>query len=299
MRGIVTGGAGFIGSHLVEALLERDDDVLIVDDLSRGRRDNVPDGVSLQARDVREPLDELFSDFRPDVCFHLAAQADVRFSVANPVDDAAANVLGTVQTLRAAQHAGAKLVFASTGGAIYGECERPAREDDPLKPISPYGAAKLAAETYVSTWNRLYGAGHVSLRYANVYGPRQAAGLEAGVVAIFFDRFRRGESATIYGDGRQTRDFVYVGDVVAATLAAVEVAGGTLNVSSGIETSVLELHELCRRVAGVMLEPEQAPERLGEIRRSVIDATLAASHLRWRPKRSLEEGLRYTWNARG
>jgi UDP-glucose 4-epimerase len=298
VRAIVTGGAGFIGSHLVEALLDRGDEVLVVDDLSRGSRDYLPDGVPLEVGDVREPLVELFEDFGADVCFHLAAQADVRVSVTRPAEDAAVNVLGSVSVLEATQASGAKLVFASTGGAIYGECEHAAREDDPLEPISPYGAAKLAAETYVATWNRLYGSSHAALRYANVYGPRQAAGLEGGVVAIFFERFRSGEPATIYGDGLQTRDFVYVGDVVEATLAAVG-TGGVFNVSSGVETSVLDLHDACRRVAGVDLEAELAPERLGEIRRSVLDGSLAASALGWRPRHDLEAGLRMTWEAGG
>jgi UDP-glucose 4-epimerase len=294
VRAIVTGGAGFIGSHLVEALLERGDEVLVVDDLSRGRREQVPERAELAEHDIREPLGDLFARFGPDVCFHLAAQADVRVSVAKPVDDAAVNVLGTVQVLDAAQKHGAKVVFSSTGGAIYGECERPAREDDPLEPLSPYGAAKLAAETYLETWGRLHGDGHAALRFANVYGPRQEAGLEGGVVAIFFERMSRGEPVTIYGDGRQTRDFVHVGDIVAATIAAAEVAG-VFNAASGIETSVLELHDLCRHIAGSESEPRFEPERLGEIRRSVLDPSRARSELGWTPRLSLEDGLRATW----
>ncbi len=298
MRAIVTGGAGFIGSHLVEALLERGDDVLVLDNLARGKREQVPAGAELLELDVREPLAEPFARFRPEVCFHLAAQADVRVSVSRPAEDASVNVLGSVQVLQATQEQGAKLVFSSTGGAIYGECERPAREDDPLEPISPYGAAKLAAETYVGTWNRLHGGGHTSLRYANVYGPRQEAGLEGGVVAIFFERMRSGEPATIYGHGRQTRDFVHVADIVAATLSAVE-AEGVFNIGSGVETSVLELHELCRRASGTESEPEFAPERLGEIQRSVLDPNLAARELQWTPSLTLEEGLRQTWEREG
>ncbi len=294
MRAIVTGGAGFIGSHLVDALLERGDDVLAIDNLARGKRAQVAPGAELLVQDVREPLGDAFAGFRPDVCFHLAAQADVRVSVSRPAEDASVNVLGSVQVLQAVQEHGAKLVFASTGGAIYGECERPAREDDPLEPMSPYGAAKLAAETYIGTWNRLHFAGHTVLRYANVYGPRQEAGLEGGVVAIFFERMRNGEGTTIYGHGKQTRDFVHVEDIVAGTLAGVE-AEGVFNVGSGVETSVLELHELCRRVSGNDAEPEFAPERLGEIQRSVLDASLAARELGWSPARSLEQGLRETW----
>ena len=294
MRAIVTGGAGFIGSHLADALLARGDDVLVIDNLSRGLREHVPGGAELVERDIREPLGDVFADFRPDACFHLAAQADVRVSVARPDEDAMDNVIGTIHVLQAAQEQGAKVVFSSTGGAIYGECERPAREDDPLEPLSPYGTAKLAAESYVSMWNRLHGGQHTVLRYANVYGPRQVAGLEGAVVAIFFEQFRAGEPATIFGDGTQTRDFVHVFDIVAATLAALD-AGGLFNVGSGMETTIVELHDLCRRASGTEGEPVFAPERLGEIRRSVLDATRGEQGLGWTPKLSLEEGLRQTW----
>jgi UDP-glucose 4-epimerase len=294
VRAIVTGGAGFIGSHLAEALLARGDEVLVIDNLSRGKREQVPGGAELVERDVREPLGDDFASFRPDVCFHLAAQADVRVSVARPAEDAEVNVLGSVQVLAAASEHDTKVVFSSTGGAIYGECSRPAREDDALEPVSPYGAAKLAAETYLQTWNRLHGSSHTALRYANVYGPRQESGLEGGVVAIFLERMSRGEPTTIYGDGSQTRDFVHVADIVAATLAAIE-TGGIFNIGSGVETSVLELHDLCRRVAGADVEPELAPERLGEIRRSVLDPSLAERELGWTPALSLAEGLRETW----
>jgi UDP-glucose 4-epimerase len=294
VRAIVTGGAGFIGSHLVDALLERGDDVLVVDSLVRGYRERVRRPAELVERDVRDDLVDVFARFRPDLCFHLAAQADVRVSVARPDEDATVNVVGSVQVLKAAQEQGAKVVFSSTGGAIYGECERPAREDDPLQPISAYGAAKLAAEGYISTWNRLYGTGHTVLRYANVYGPRQESELEGGVVAIFFERFRRGETATIYGDGKQTRDFLHVSDIVAATLAGAETEG-LFNVGSGRETTILELHDLCRGASGTEGEPELAPERLGEIHRSILDATHGREGLGWEPKLSLEEGLRQTW----
>jgi UDP-glucose 4-epimerase len=294
VRAIVTGGAGFIGSHLADALLARGDEVLVIDNLSRGLREHVPGGAELVERDIREPLGDVFADFRPDACFHLAAQADVRVSVARPDEDAMDNVIGTIHVLQAAQEQGAKVVFSSTGGAIYGECERPAREDDPLEPLSPYGTAKLAAESYVSMWNRLHGGQHTVLRYANVYGPRQVAGLEGAVVAIFFEQFRAGEPATIFGDGTQTRDFVHVFDIVAATLAALD-AEGLFNVGSGMETTIVELHDLSRRASGTEGEPVFAPERLGEIRRSVLDATRGAQGLGWRPKLSLEEGLRQTW----
>ena len=294
MRAIVTGGAGFIGSHLVDALLVRGDDVLVLDNLVRGHREHLPDGVELVERDVREPLEDVFARFRPDTCFHLAAQADVRASVEHPAEDAAVNVLGTVQVLAASHKHDAKVVFSSTGGAIYGECSRPAREDDPLEPISPYGTAKLASESYLATFNRLHGSEHTVLRYANVYGPRQESELEGGVVAIFFQRFRKRERATIYGDGSQTRDFVHVSDIVAATVKGAE-QEGLFNVGSGRETSILELHELCRRASETEGDAEFAPERLGEIQRSVLDPTRGVDELGWRPRLSLEEGLRQTW----
>ena len=294
MRAIVTGGAGFIGSHLADALVARGDDVLAIDNLQRGRRENVPAGVDLVERDIREPLRDVFAGFRPDTVFHLAAQADVRVSVERPDEDAQINVVGTINVLAAAQEHDAKLVFSSTGGAIYGECSRPAREDDPLEPLSPYGTAKLAAESYIGMFNRLHGSQHTVLRYANVYGPRQVAELEGGVVAIFFDRFRSGGQATIYGDGKQTRDFLYVSDIVDATLAAVD-EQGLFNVGSGRETPILELHELCRRASGTEGDPEFAPERLGEIQRSILDPTHGEEGLDWKPKLTLEEGLRRTW----
>jgi UDP-glucose 4-epimerase len=294
VRAIVTGGAGFIGSHLTDALLERGDDVLVIDDLSHGHREQVAPEAEFVERDIREPVRDVFARFRPDTCFHLAAQANVRASVERPAEDAAVNVLGTVHVLEAAEEQDAKIVFSSTGGAIYGECQRPAREDDPPEPISPYGTAKLAAENYLRAFNRLHGSQHTILRYANVYGPRQDSELEGGVVAIFFERFRNGERATIFGDGKQTRDFVHVSDIVGATLAAAE-KEGLFNVATGTETSVLELHELCRSASGTEGEANFEPERLGEIERSVLDAAHAANGLAWKPKLSLEEGLRATW----
>ena len=197
--------------------------------------------------------------------------------------------------LEAARPHGAQLVFSSTGGAIYGECERPAREEDERRPLSPYGTAKLAAEEYLATWNRLHGTRHVALRFANVYGPRQLAKLEGGVVAIFIDRLRAGEGVTIFGDGEQTRDYVYVGDVVAAVLAAVGRDGGVFNVGTGTETSVNELFEGCRRVAGVETEATHAPARAGDVRRSFLDVSRSERELGWRSQTPLADGLRLTW----
>jgi UDP-glucose 4-epimerase len=295
---LVTGGAGFIGSHVAEALVARGKDVVVLDDLSSGKRENLPEGAELVEGDIREPQDELFAGVKPDVCFHLAAQADVRVSVARPEHDARINVIGTLNLLEAAREHGTQLVFSSTGGAIYGECDGPAPENAPRQPLAPYGTSKLAGEEYLATYNRLHGTKHVALRYGNVYGPRQDPHGEAGVVAIFFKRFLSGEQPKVFGDGKQTRDYVYVVDVVRATLAAAERDGGVYNVGTGRETSVVELFDLCRRVAGKGdVEPEFAPPRPGELQRSVLDVSRAVDELGWRPEHSLEEGLRETWES--
>jgi UDP-glucose 4-epimerase len=291
----VTGGAGFIGSHVVDALLARWDEVHVLDDFSRGKRENVPEGVHVHEADIRSDAGRVFDEVEPEVCFHLAAQADVRVSVERPDFDADVNIVGTLHVLEAAREHGTKVVFSSTGGAIYGECEGPAREDHPRAPLAPYGVSKLAGEEYIAAYNRLYGAAHVSLRFGNVYGPRQDPKGEAGVVAIFMNRLREGEAPQIFGDGTQTRDYVYVGDVVAATLAAAEHAGGVLNVGTGVETSVLELYGRIQRVAGVEREPEFGEARPGELQRSVLDASLAKRELGWQPQHSLDEGLAATW----
>ena len=296
MAVIVTGGAGFIGSHVAEALVALGEEVVVLDDLSTGKRENLPEGAQLVEGDIREPQEELFAGVKPDVCFHLAAQADVRVSVSRPEHDARINVLGTVNLLQAALETDTRLVFSSTGGAIYGECEGPATEDAPRRPLAPYGTSKLAGEEYLATYNRLHGTRHVSLRFGNVYGPRQDPHGEAGVVAIFFKRFLSEEQPRIFGDGKQTRDYVYAGDVVRATLAAAEHDGGVFNVGTGRETSVVELFELCRRVAGKEdVQPVFAPPRPGELQRSVLDISRAVDDLGWRPERNLEEGLRETW----
>jgi UDP-glucose 4-epimerase len=292
---LVTGGAGFIGSHVAEALAARGDDVVVLDDLSSGKRENLPAGVELVEGDIRDGLGDLFARVEPTICYHLAAQIDVRVSVARPDHDAAINVLGTVNVLEAARPHGTKVVFSSTGGAIYGECDGPAPEDAPRLPIAPYGTSKLAAEEYLATYNRLYGTGHVSLRYGNVYGPRQDPHGEAGVVAIFFNALRAGHTPKVFGDGRQTRDYVFVGDVARATVAAAERDGGVYNVGTGRETSVVELLELCQRIAGTSFETEFAPARPGELQRAVVDPSRAVDELGWRPEHSLEDGLGETW----
>ena len=296
MRAIVTGGAGFIGSHVVDALVAQGAEVAVVDSLVHGAKENVAAGAELHVRDIREPLDDLFDAVRPEAVLHLAAQADVRMSVARPVEDAEVNVLGTVRILEGARKHGAQVVFSSTGGAIYGDCTKSAPEDSPCEPLSPYGTAKLAAEEYLRAYNRLYGTRHIALRYGNVYGPRQDPHGEAGVVAIFLGALARGEQARIFGDGSQTRDYVYVGDVARATVAALGHEGGVFNVGTGRETAVTELYELCARVAGSDLPAEHAPARLGELQRSFLDPTLAAETLGFRAMVDLEDGLRSTWD---
>jgi UDP-glucose 4-epimerase len=295
VRAIVTGGAGFIGSHVADALLARGHEVHVVDNLASGKREQVPEGARFHEADIRGDLDAVFDEVRPEACFHLAAQADVRVSVERPDYDADVNVIGTIRVLETARRHGAQIVFSSTGGAMYGECEAPAPEESESRPLAPYGTSKLAGEEYLATYNRLYGTRHVSLRYGNVFGPRQDPHGEAGVVAIFMRLLATGGTPRIFGDGRQTRDYVYVGDVAQATLAAHGRDGGVFNVGTGVETSVLELYEAIRRVTGADTEPELAPPRLGELQRSVLDAGRARRELGWEPRRTLEDGLRETW----
>jgi len=294
MRAIVTGGAGFIGSHVVEALLGRGDEVHVLDDLSKGKRENVAAGAELHVADIRDP-DAVFDAVEPAAVLHLAAQADVRVSVEQPSLDADVNVLGTVRILEAARRHGAKVVFTSSGGAGYGECDGPAPETAPMRPLAPYGVSKLAGEEYLAAYNRLYGSSHVTLRLGNVYGPRQEPHGEAGVVAIFMGLLLEGGTPRIYGDGRQTRDYVYVGDVANAALAALEHDGGVFNVGTGVETSVLELAAAIGAASGIDRPAEHEPARLGELQRSVLDVSLAARELGWRPEHSLADGLAATW----
>jgi UDP-glucose 4-epimerase len=306
MKALVTGGAGFIGSNLVDALLARGDAVTVVDDLSTGRRENLDGalagGAELVELDIRDatPLAELLAASQPEIVFHLAAQIDVRKSLADPAFDAAINVGGTANLLEAMRAAGApRLVFVSTGGAIYGEGagkQLPLGEDAPIEPFSAYGQSKFSAEGYLALYERLYDLSGVSLRLGNVYGPRQDPLGEAGVIAIFCGRLRAGERPTMFGDGSQTRDYVYVGDVVAAALAAAasEVTG-PINVGSGIETDVLTLaRELAEIEGSASFEPELAPPRAGEVQRISLDASRAERELGWRATTSVAEGLRLT-----
>jgi UDP-glucose 4-epimerase len=295
MRTLVTGGAGFIGSNLVDALLARGDEVHVLDDLSKGRRERVSDAATLHVADIRSP-DEVFDAARPEVVFHLAAQADVRTSVEQPDQDADVNVIGTVRILEAARRHDAQVVFSSTGGAIYGECDSPASEDAARQPLAPYGTSKLCGEEYLATWNRLYGTGHVALRFGNVYGPRQEPHGEAGVVAIFMGLLLEGGAPKIYGDGRQTRDYVFVADAVDALVRAAGHAAGVYNVGTGTETSVLELYDAIVRATGIEREPKHADARVGELQRSVLDASAAERDLGWRAATSLDEGLARTWS---
>ncbi len=288
MRTAVTGGAGFIGSTLVDALLARGDSVTVVDNFASGKRENLDPAATLLEHDIREPF-----SVEADVIFHLAAQADVQTSMQRPEYDAAVNVVGTVNVLAAAP--GAQVIFASSGGAGYGECAEPATEETPFLPLSPYGIAKKCGEEYLAGWNRIHGTHHISLRFANVYGPRQDAGLEGGVVAIFLERLARGEGTVIFGDGAQARDFVYVEDIVGSLLAAVGRAGGPYNVGTGRDTTIADLHAACVRVAGSDRAPRHEPARLGDVQRSVLDARLIDRELGWRPQVSLEDGLARTW----
>jgi UDP-glucose 4-epimerase len=271
----------------------------VVDDLSTGRRERVPEAAGFHELDIRDAhrLRALAADFRPDAVFHFAAQADVRVSVSDPGRDADVNVRGTAEVLEAARPVGARVVFSSTGGAIYGEVGTiPSPESTPCAAMAPYGVAKLCGEHYVELYNRLYGTRHVTLRYGNVYGPRQDPHGEAGVVAIFFGKLVEGATPLVFGDGLQTRDYVYVGDVVAANLAAYGYGGGhgVFNVGTGTETSVLDLLAECQRAAGTSAAPEHRPARLGELTRSALDCSLAARELGWRAATPLPQGLAET-----
>jgi UDP-glucose 4-epimerase len=289
MRALVTGGAGFVGSHLVDALVARAEEVVVVDDLSTGRREFVHPAAVLVEHDIREPFET-----DADLVFHLAAQADVGTSMQEPAFDAEVNVVGTVNVLEAARAAGAHLVFASTGGAIYGDVEAPAGEDAALRPVSAYGLAKRSAEVYVDGWNRIFGTGHVVLRFANVYGPRQSAALEGGVIAIFLERLSRGEQTAIFGDGTITRDFVHVDDVVRALLLAAEHRGGVFNVATGVETRISDLHAICERAVGVTAPPRFDPPRPGDAARSVLDTSRATRELRFTATLTLADGIAAT-----
>ena len=298
-RVLVTGGAGFVGSHVAEAFLAEGFDVLAVDDLSTGCEQNVPREAGFEQLDIGDAkvVALAVNRFGPDVVCHLAAQASVTVSVRDPVRDLRTNVEGTVSVCRAAQEAGAPLLYASTGGALYGDrAPVPTPETFFPQPHSPYGASKLGGELYVTTWGRLCGLPNVALRLGNVYGPRQNPHGEAGVVAIFSDHLLRGEPPTIFGDGKQTRDYVHATDVASAfVLAARSERAGIFNVGWGRGTTVLELFDMLQRVAGTSLGPRFEPLRPGELLRSVIDSSAIANALKWRPGIEVREGLAATF----
>ncbi len=304
MKVLVTGGAGFVGSHTVDALIEAGHVVTVVDDLSTGVRANINDAAALAQVDVRDPvaLDGVVQRAGPDVVMAFAGRVDVRRSIDDPVQDASTNILGSLNTFWAgARHGVGRLIFASTGGALYGEALVPASESTPVQPLSPYGVAKYAAEQYLGWVGRHFGIACTTLRYANVYGPRQNASQEAGVVALFLRRILEGDSLVIRGDGSQTRDFVYVQDVVRANLLAMTSPGGTYNIGTGRATRIEQLATLCAGLHGPGAAMRHGPAVAGEVHDSVLDASLAGDQLNWRPLWSLEDGLDETfqWYASG
>jgi UDP-glucose 4-epimerase len=300
VRVVVTGGAGFIGSHVADAFVTRGDDVLVVDDLSSGKREQVPDAAELAELDIADggALRARLEAFGAQLICHLAAQSSVTVSVTNPDLDFASNVRGTFNVCQTAAARGARVVFASTGGALYGNdvATIPTPETQIPKPLSPYGASKLAGEAFIATQARSDSLPHVVLRLGNVYGQRQSPHGEAGVVAIFSDRLIRGETPVVFGHGKPTRDYVHVADVVRAfTSAADREQAGTFNVGWGRETSVLELLDVVQRAAGTSVEPQLEPLRAGELDRSAIDSRLAAEVLGWRPEHDFEQGITETF----
>jgi len=295
---LVTGGAGFIASHIVDAYIDRGHEVSILDDLSTGQKPNVnPKATFLEVDIADAKAVKLIEQIKPDVLNHHAAQMDVRHSVADPQFDARVNILGFINLLEACKNAGTKkIIFASSGGAVYGEQETfPAAEDHPTRPSSPYGVSKRTGELYLSYYQQAFGLPYIALRYANVYGPRQSNKGEAGVVAIFISLLLAGKVPVINGDGKQTRDYVYVGDVVNANVAALESPHvGEINIGTGVETDVVTLYQLLRQGAGSKLEARHGPAKIGEQRRSCLAAQRAAGIFGWRPQVSLREGLERT-----
>lgn len=296
MRVLVTGGAGFIGSHVVDRLLADGHEVSVVDNLSAGRREQVAAGVPLHVCDLRSArLETVFAETRPEAVVHVAAQSSVARSVLDPMLDASVNVLGTVALLAACRRwAVSRVIYTSTGGAAYGDTSvLPTPEDHPMNATSPYGVSKVAAEHYLDCWSALAGVPALTLRLANIYGPRQNPLGEAGVVAIFAHRLLRGEGCVINGDGGQTRDYVFVGDVADAVARGLEQseARGAVNIGTGVETSVNELYDRLARIAGISRGAMHAPAKPGEQRRSVLDPARAKRLLGWIPSTPLDAGL--------
>jgi UDP-glucose 4-epimerase len=297
-KAIVTGGAGFIGSNLVDALIEKGHRVTIIDDLSTGRKENLNPEARFHQVDIRSAvIDKIFEQEKPDYLFHLAAQMNVRASVEDPKFDADVNIRGGINLLQSAnKHDVKKVIFASTGGAIYGEQDSfPADEEHPARPVSPYGVSKLSFEKYLHYYQVEHGLEYVALRYANVYGPRQSHLGEAGVVAIFYDRLLSGKDAVINGDGKQTRDYVYVGDVIRVNLAAMGYDRSDLfNIGTGVETDVNEIFQKVRKLSGSNQEEKHGPAKPGEQKRSVITYDKAQKELGWQPEIGLKQGLSLT-----
>jgi UDP-glucose 4-epimerase len=297
-RILITGGAGFIGSHVADACVADGHEVMVIDDLSSGKKEHVPEAARFVLCDVgSDTAVEAVRTFRPEVINHHAAQINVRASVADPQRDAQVNILGSIRLLEAArQHGVRKFLFASSGGAGYGEQEQfPADESHPVRPVSPYGAAKMAVELYLHYYRAQYGLDYTALRYANVYGPRQDPHGEAGVVAIFAERLLRGQTAVVNGDGEQTRDFVYVGDIVRANLAALERGNGvSVNIGTGVETNINTVFRILRDLSGSRQAEVHGPSMPGEQRRSCLENRMASYELGWYPEMSLEEGLART-----
>ena len=307
MRVVVTGGAGFIGSALVDQLVKRGDQILVIDNFSAGSEENLEEAKNASAKElVIENCDirniettKLITDYGPSVIFHLAAQVDVRSSVKDPLNDLETNLVGLIRVLEGARKAETtKIVLASSGGTIYGEPDArqlPLNEDSPWNPLSPYGVSKLAGGLYVNAYSSLYGLRGTTLALANVYGPRQDPHGEAGVVAIFAGKLLNGEPCTIYGTGMQTRDFVYVDDVASAFVAAIESGDGKLlNIGTGTETSIQYLYEEMALASGIESAPEKGAERSGEIERSSLDPSLAKKILGWAPQTNLRDGIHST-----
>jgi len=315
---LVTGGAGFIGSHLVDALIERGYKVVVIDNLSTGKKENLNPAffkkskVSAKAKfykvDICSPkVSEIFEKEKPEIVFHLAAQINVRKSVEDPISDAKTNIFGSLNIIKSfireigvqsLEHSrNSKFIFASSGGAIYGKAQKiPTPENYLPNPISPYGIAKLTIERYLKFYKETFGLNFVSLRFANVYGPRQDPKGEAGVISIFIDKILKRERPIIFGSGNQTRDFVFVEDVVSALLKATEYKGNKefFNIGTGIETSINELEELISKIIDKKIQPKFEPAKPGDLKRSCLDISLAKKELKWKPKYNLKNGLKKT-----
>ena len=297
MRILVTGGCGFIGSHIVDAYIARGHEVVVVDNLSTGNIDNLNTKAIFYEEDINRDIEGIFRKGKFDLVNHHAAQINVRTSVDDPIYDARVNVLGTLNLLHfASKYDVKRFIFASSGGAVYGEPEKyPIKEDEKLNPLSPYGASKIAAEKYIITFANLYRIHHIILRYSNVYGPRQIIKSEAGVISIFIDRILRNDPCLVYGDGRQVRDYVYVGDVVEANILALSCDSNIFNIGTGVETSVNDLVKIFSSILEKDVAHEHVEPRPGEVLRNVVDCSRAHAEINWQPKVELRDGILKTF----